>query len=295
LTKVPKGEKAKEQKAASAAAKAGAESARAAAEEAAAWEEGANTKAAKKAAEEQQRAAERARLKAAADAQLREEAEAAAKQKLRGAEKVAARQAAKALTASDEVDAASAPSLVGRGIDAALAVMTIATSPKPGGSGGEDAGGGGAEGQVRVDRMMEAQVAGLKEDDKHPERRQKAAYQRYRERELPLLKKEFPSLRMSQHVEVRGGGGSPALSGARRAPPLQLPRYSTTAHPRPPASDAGPRVEKVPGKPHRCRGKACQERGRWRRWRRELAPREIKTIAVSLCNAVAPPLRPSSP
>ena len=51
--------------------------------------------------------------------------------------------------------------------------------------------------------MLDAAAGGLVDaDDKHPEKRAKAAYARYRERELPILKKEYPSLRMSQHLEM---------------------------------------------------------------------------------------------
>ena len=205
-----KGDKAKEQKAGAAAEKAAAAARSAAAAEDAAWQDGANSKAAAKKAADASAAAERARAKAAADAQLREEADAAAKQKLRGAEKVAARKTAKTEAVSEEASHVASPALVGRGIDAALAVMSIATE---GGDGGGDeaagGGGGGSSGSgvdrdnARVQRIVAAGVAGLKEDDKHPEKRMKAAYARYKERELPLLKAEYPSLRMTQHLEVR--------------------------------------------------------------------------------------------
>ncbi len=41
-------------------------------------------------------------------------------------------------------------------------------------------------------------VGGQEPQDKHPERRMKAAYAAYEERELPRLKEENPNLRMSQ-------------------------------------------------------------------------------------------------
>jgi len=267
---MPKGDKAKEAKAASAASKADAEAKAKAAAEDADWAEGSNSKAAAKKAAEAAAAAERARVKAAAEAQLRAETAEAEKQKLRGIEKVAARQAAKVLAASAEVDASAAPALVGRGIDAALAVLSIASaaSPRAGGD-GEDAGGGGggvAGEQARVDRLLEAQAAGLKEDDKHPERRLKAAYARYRERELPLLKKEFPSLRMSQHVEVRAAPGPGPKLRARSAPlggrparhpPSLLSRRRAPAHPLP--------CRCLIARGKRARKTRCTRRKNWRK------------------------------
>ncbi len=115
---------------------------------------------------------------------------------------MAARKTAKLAEASEESAVVASPTLVGHGLDAALAAMSIATGASGAEAGGGGGGGSVADEQARVDRMVEAQAAGLKENDAHPEKRQKAAYQRYRERELPILKKEYPSLRMSQHVEM---------------------------------------------------------------------------------------------
>lgn len=42
----------------------------------------------------------------------------------------------------------------------------------------------------------------LQADDAHPERRMKAAFARYKERVLPELKAEYPSLRLSQLNEM---------------------------------------------------------------------------------------------
>jgi hypothetical protein len=91
--------------------------------------------------------------------------------------------------------------------------MTIATGKSAAGGGGDDDDGGAAGGSAaaaeagrdiaRAQRMLDAAAGGLVDaDDKHPEKRAKAAYARYRERELPILKKEYPSLRMSQHLEM---------------------------------------------------------------------------------------------
>ena len=38
--------------------------------------------------------------------------------------------------------------------------------------------------------------------DAHPERRMKASFERFKQHELPLLKEEYPSLKMSQHLEM---------------------------------------------------------------------------------------------
>ena len=58
-----------------------------------------------------------------------------------------------------------------------------------------------AEGAVEA-RSVEDAIAVLKVAetpvDKHPEKRMKAAYNAYEERELPLLKEENPNLRLSQ-------------------------------------------------------------------------------------------------
>jgi hypothetical protein len=89
-------------------------------------------------------------------------------------------------------------------------VLTIASAGGGGAAGGasDDEGGGAAAATAnrdiaRAQRILDAGAGGLVDaDDKHPEKRAKAAYARYRERELPILKKEYPSLRMSQHIEM---------------------------------------------------------------------------------------------
>ena len=49
-----------------------------------------------------------------------------------------------------------------------------------------------------VDEAITVLSVGQEPQDKHPERRMKAAYAAYEERELPRLKEENPNLRMSQ-------------------------------------------------------------------------------------------------
>ena len=49
-----------------------------------------------------------------------------------------------------------------------------------------------------VDEAIAVLSVGKEAQEKHPERRVKAAYAVYEERELPRLKEENPNLRMSQ-------------------------------------------------------------------------------------------------
>ncbi len=49
-----------------------------------------------------------------------------------------------------------------------------------------------------VDEAIAVLSVGQEPKDSHPERRMKAAYAAYEERELPRLKEENPNLRMSQ-------------------------------------------------------------------------------------------------
>lgn len=191
-----KGGKAKAQKAASANEKRGKAAAAEEAEEAAAWNEGANSKGVAKAAEVAAKAAEAARRKAEKEAQLKEEEEGAAKIKLRGEEKVAARKAQAHNEDTDAVTRRAERPLEARGIDAALAVMTIATA--------EEGAGGGGEGDdvERAQALLRKATTGVDLDDAHPERRMKAAYARYLERELPAARAEYPSLKRSQLLDI---------------------------------------------------------------------------------------------
>jgi len=70
-----------------------------------------------------------------------------------------------------------------RGIDAALDLMTLATSSSSTGL---------AAGSVSSSDALE----------RHPERRMKAAYTQYEERELPIIKAENPTLRFTQLKEI---------------------------------------------------------------------------------------------
>jgi hypothetical protein len=121
--------------------------------------------------------------------------------KLRGAEKVAARKTQAAHEHSEAHDRVHAASYEARNIDDAIAVLSIA------GAGDEStsamaalaaAAGGGAAGASGLSAAAAAAAA----DEAHPEKRMKAAFQRYKDRELPLIKAEYPSLRMSQWLEM---------------------------------------------------------------------------------------------
>lgn len=202
------GHKARAAKAAAAADKDARERAKKEADESAAWDDGADVKSRKRKEEADRAAAEKAARKAAADAQLKAEAEEAAKVKLRGGDKVAARQSAKVAQDSAAIDRAAAPTLSGTGIDAALAVLTLATGK------GADGGGDDADGSADMHAAVEADVSRARAslaatasgmthaEDAHPEKRAKAAWMRFRERRLPEVKAEYPSLRMTQHLEM---------------------------------------------------------------------------------------------
>lgn len=76
-----------------------------------------------------------------------------------------------------------------------------------------------ASAQAEIDALA-ASAAGLaiRPEDRHPERRMKAAYKRFEERELPLLKEEFPTLRRSQLTDMlfRWGGSDGVCTVERR-------------------------------------------------------------------------------
>ena len=143
----------------------------------------------------------------------KEEEELKGLRKLRGADKVAARKTqAAAETGEDRARVASdAPTLTGRGLDAAIAVMTVAMggasvsgsgSPARGGAGDASDDDAAAE-HARDVAAVALLASGVDADDKHPEKRAKAAFKRFSERELEELKAEFPTLRRSQ-LQVRG-------------------------------------------------------------------------------------------
>lgn len=194
------GAKARQQKAAAAAEKSKAQDAARAAAEDAAWADGANSRAMAKKAAEAAAAAEKERRKKETEALLKAEEEAAAKQKLRGAEKVAARQATKVDAHTKEKEHAEAPVLSARGIEAAIAALDIATGADPAAAGGA---GLDAEGEAeRVAKVASALAAGIKVDDRHPEKRAHALFKAFEEKMLAELKAEFPSLRRSQLNEM---------------------------------------------------------------------------------------------
>lgn len=216
------GAKARAAKGAAAAEKASKKAAEAEAAESAAWMAGADTRAMKRAAEKEREAAEReARKKEKEELLKREEAE-LAHTKLRGADKVAARKAAKVAEDTHLHTHREAPVLAASGIDAAIAVMEVATSRAGSGAPDDEGASGGAGGpslmrrassneehaedEARASRIAAAVAAGatatLREDDRNPEKRMAAAWARYKERELPIIKAEYPSLRMSQHLEM---------------------------------------------------------------------------------------------
>lgn len=207
-----KGGKAKAQKAASAAAKAESEARKKEEAEASAWVDGSNTRALKKAAEADKAAAEKEARKREKEELLRKEEEELASMRKagRGTDKVATRKATKASEDWHTAERKDAPSLEARTIEDAIAVLSVATGAKGGAGGSDD------DHEADLDRVAAISAtlssgATLKMDDKHPERRMKAAYKRFEERELPLLKAEFPTLRRTQINEMlwRKWGKSP--------------------------------------------------------------------------------------
>jgi hypothetical protein len=193
-----RGSKAKAQKAAAKTEKDSAETAKREAAESAKWMDGADVRSLKRAEEAAKAAAEReARKKEKEDLLRKEEEELPSMRKLRGTDKVAVRKAMKASEDGEAHGRDKAPVLEARTIEQAIAVLSVAT----GGAGVEtDSSDAAHEADLARVSAITASVAApmLKEDDKHPERRMKAAYKRYEEREFPLLKAEFPSLRKTQ-------------------------------------------------------------------------------------------------
>lgn len=253
------GAKARAAKDAAQRAKDAAAAAKKEADDAKAWEDGANTKAMRKKEAEAAAAAERAARKKEADEQARKEEEEAKAQRLRGAEKVAARKAQEHHGRDEEQKRLAAPALEARSIEAAIAVLSIATNDAPA-AGGAGAGAGADDASHAEDARKAAALArqlstpggGVKEDDKHPEKRMKAAFKRFEERMLAELKEEFPTVRGSSSQQPACGGGN--LGGAlarlrshhfRRGLPLADPMpprplahrplllLPSSAHPRP--------------------------------------------------------------
>ncbi len=126
------------------------------------------------------------------EAQLKaEEAEMTASRKLRGQDKVAARKAQAVSEDADELSRLAVPTLEARNIEDAIALLSISTD-----EGVRAAAGGGGGG------VAAAAAAAAAAEEAHPEKRMKAAWARFKDRELPLLKEEFPSLRLSQLQEM---------------------------------------------------------------------------------------------
>lgn len=167
-----RGAKAKAQKAAAAAQKQAKADAAAAAADEAGWKVGSNRRAAKKSAvEAEKREAKEARKEAAA-AQLAAEESAFTSKAVRGSAKAASKKASK-------VDAKT------RELAALKAAM-------------------GAKWASGMDAGIEA-LAGTRgaapSAERHPERRMKAAFKAFEERELVTMKEEYPTLRRSQLKE----------------------------------------------------------------------------------------------
>ncbi|GAA5821719.1 hypothetical protein JCM3770_007236 [Rhodotorula araucariae] len=142
------------------------------------WSTGAKGKAPK---ESKQEAAEAARARKAERDRLLAEEEAALPAKVKAAPKAGAKKLppkARAIpsfsTSSDEPASFSAS-----GIDDALDALSLATS--------------------RTDKAFVGSQAAKIET--HPERRFKAAFEAYKEEQLPILKKEHPGLRLNQYQD----------------------------------------------------------------------------------------------
>lgn len=100
----------------------------------------------------------------------------------------------------EEKERIAAPSLEARGIDAAIAVLAVATGDLAvSGSGDGDSHAADTEAAAKLTKQMKT---GINEDDAHPEKRMKAAFKRFEERVLAELKEEYPSLRRSQLNEM---------------------------------------------------------------------------------------------
>jgi hypothetical protein len=107
-----------------------------------------------RAAEEAEKIAAAARKKAEiAELLKKEEEEIAAGRKLRGGDKVAARQSRELMKEGSAYDGSQAVALEARGIDAALAALTIAT-------GGE--GGGDGDDVERAQNILRESITGIK-------------------------------------------------------------------------------------------------------------------------------------
>jgi len=158
--------------------------------------------------EAERAAAEKAAKKASIDAQLaKEEEEMKHLKKLRGQEKVAARKAQAVEHHSTALERFKEPALQARNITDAIAVLSIATGHEDNTSESTVAAfrsssipSDGPNNNSSTTTTIVGDLAAA--DDKNPEKRMKAAYTRYKEREIPILRKENPSLRLSQIEEI---------------------------------------------------------------------------------------------
>ncbi|KAI3643435.1 hypothetical protein MP228_012990 [Amoeboaphelidium protococcarum] len=173
-------------------------------EEASKWESGADTKRSNKAAAEAQKKAELQARKAKAKKLLEEEesqlkATAAASGSsgnkkagavTRGSAKAAAKKQQKVEQQQVEQQALNVEEFAATNIDDALDLLDVAATTTSGG-----ASSGGKKQQFKTG-------SGVTEIEKHPERRAKAAYKAYEDANLARLRKENPSLRLTQVKEL---------------------------------------------------------------------------------------------
>ncbi|KAI3633319.1 hypothetical protein MIR68_008266 [Amoeboaphelidium protococcarum] len=172
-------------------------------EEASKWESGADTKRSNKAAAEAQKKAELQARKAEAKKLLEEEesqlkATAAAGSSgskkagvvTRGSAKAAAKKQQKVEQKQVEQQALNVEEFAATNIDDALDLLDVAATTTSGG-----ASSGGKKQQFKTG-------SGVTEIEKHPERRAKAAYKAYEDANLARLRKENPSLRLTQVKEL---------------------------------------------------------------------------------------------
>ncbi|KAL4065193.1 hypothetical protein V8B97DRAFT_1945931 [Scleroderma yunnanense] len=154
--------------------------------EAESWAEGAKSNKSKQDKEEKRlaelaRRAENARLLAEEERSLPAKAKAAPKAGAKKAVKDAKPAGPGAIAAGGSAERASeAESYAATGIDNALDLLEVVTA--------------------RMDKAsVGQQAAGI---ERHPERRFKAAFEAYKERELPKLKVNHPGLRLQQYQEI---------------------------------------------------------------------------------------------
>ncbi|KAF9545601.1 hypothetical protein EC957_010686 [Mortierella hygrophila] len=171
---------ANERKAASANAKNAKDAAAAEANNAADWAKGA--KGNKKEVEEQKRQEQLAKKRELARALEEEEKSLKSKptKPVKGEEKKAIKKSAKVEAFSNEVKVVE--EFAASNIDDALDLLTLTGAPA------------GTNGPITTGKG--------KDVDRHPERRFKAAFAAYVEREMPILKKEHPGLRQNQMQDL---------------------------------------------------------------------------------------------